>query len=160
MWDCLPREYLENHRGQLSEAQWTWLEGELKQAKAKHCNYTFTSMHVPPAAPGGYNFLFFMLTDTQERFYKLIDKYSVTACLFGHLHQSLEWKHGKTLMFVNPSCCWNFISRTKKVDSSFVRIIKVEKDGISAELLPVHLPGETFTYQTLAQFYNPADHPR
>lgn len=160
MWDCLPKEYLENHRGQLSEAQWTWLENELKEAREKHYTFTLTSMHVPTASPGGYNNLFFMLTDTQERFYHLIDEYGVTACLFGHLHQSLEWKHGKTLMLVNPSNCWNFISRTKKVDSSFVRIVKVQRDGVRAELLPVHLRGETFTYENLADFYNAADHPK
>lgn len=160
MWDCLPKEYLENHRGQLSEEQWAWLENQLKQAKTNGITYTFTSMHVPPAAPGGFNNLFFMLTDTQQRFYNLIDKYHVNVCLFGHLHQSLEWKHEKTLMYVNPSCCWNFISRTKKVDSSFVRFFSVERDGISPELVPVHLPGETFTYANLADFYNPADHPK
>jgi predicted phosphodiesterase len=160
MWDCLPKEYLENHRGQLNELQWAWLEEQLKQAKANHYAFTFTSMHVPPEAPGGFNNLFFMLTDTQNRFYDLVDKYSVTTCLFGHLHQSLEWKHGQTLMYVNPSCCWNFISRTKKVDSSFMRIVTVEVGGISDKLLLVHLPGETFTYETLANFYNPADHPK
>jgi predicted MPP superfamily phosphohydrolase len=26
MWDCLPRDHIDNHRGELTEAQWAWLE--------------------------------------------------------------------------------------------------------------------------------------
>ncbi|HSV15002.1 MAG TPA: hypothetical protein VLI90_12150, partial [Tepidisphaeraceae bacterium] len=62
--------------------------------------------------------------------------------------------------YVTPSCCWNFISREKKVDSSFVRIVKVEQDKISDALLPVRLEGETFNWETLPAKYDPNNHPK
>lgn len=160
MWDCLPRNHIENHRGELTEAQWAWLEQQLVTARQNGSTHTFLSMHVPPDSPGGYNNLFFMFTQTQDRLYALLDKYPITACLFGHLHQSLAWTRGDMKIFVNPSDCWNFISRTKKVDSSFVRVIKVERDGIEDALLPVHLKGETFTYETLGSYYDAKNHPQ
>src|SRR5436305_13861605 len=98
-------------------------------------------MHIPPAAPGAFNNLFFMFTNTEARFFDLLEKYHVTAGFFGHLHQQIAWTHDSIKLYVNPSCCWNFISRTQKVDSSFMRIVKVEANGISDELLPVHLDG-------------------
>jgi predicted phosphodiesterase len=160
MWDCLPREHLQNHRGELSEAQWSWLESQLAAAKQSGATHTFVSMHVPPAAPGAFNNLFFMFEQTQDRLLALFDQYDVSAGLFGHLHQNLEWTHGKTQMVVNPSCCWNFISRTQKVESSFVRIVKVEQNSISDELIPVHLEGETFTWDTLKDFYDAKTAPK
>ena len=101
-----------------------------------------------------------MFTQTQDRFFAVLDKYHVSAALFGHLHQRAEWVHGQTQMYVNPSCCWNFVSRAHKVNSSFMRIVKVEKDTISDQLMPVLLPGETFTWDTLASFYDPAKAPK
>jgi hypothetical protein len=160
MWDCLPREHIDNHRGELTEPQWAWLEGQLQTAQKGESVHTFASMHVPPATPGAYNNLFFMFTQTQERLFGLFDKYHVSAGLFGHLHQRAEWEHGQTQLFVTPSCCWNFVSRSHKVNSSFMRIVKVEKDAISAELIPVWLPGETFTWDTLGDFYDPAKAPK
>ena len=70
------------------------------------------------------------------------------------------WSENGTQFYVTPSCCWNFISRTQKVNSSFVRIVKVEEKSISDELLPVHLEGETFTWDTLANFYDPQHAPK
>jgi predicted phosphohydrolase len=160
MWDCLPRNHISNHRGELTESQWAWLEEQLRTAQQKGSVHTFISMHVPPDSPGGFNNLFFMFTQTQDRLYGLMDKYGVSAGLFGHLHQSLEWVHYQTQMYVSPSCCWNFISRTRKVNSSFMRIMTVDKDKISDQLIPVRLPGETFTWNTLADFYDPAKAPK
>lgn len=161
MWDCMPKMPIDvNHRGELTEAQWSWLEQQLKSANDAGATHTFTSMHVPPETPGAYNNLFFMFTSTQKRYFALTDKYHLSCALFGHLHQSVAWMHNDTYMYVNPSCCWNFISRTQKVDSSFVRIIKVEKDKISDALLPVRLDGETFTWETLPRFYDPNNHPK
>ena len=101
-----------------------------------------------------------MYTKTEERFLALLKQYNVTAGLFGHLHQNAEFERDGIKMYVTPSCCWNFVSRSQKVDSSFMRIVKVEKDGISAELIPVHLDGETFSWDTLSKFYDPANHPK
>jgi hypothetical protein len=117
-------------------------------------------MHVPPETPGAYNNLFFMFTQTQDRLFGLMDKYQVSAGLFGHLHQQAEWSHGQTQLYVTPSDCWNFVSRSHKVNSSFMRIMKVEKEKLSTELIPVHLPGETFTWEHLADFYDPANAPK
>jgi hypothetical protein len=160
MWDCLPREHIDNHRGELTEPQWSWLEEQLQTAQKGGAIHTFVSMHVPPETPGAYNNLFFMFTQTQDRLFGLMDKYHVTAGLFGHLHQRAEWSHNQTQLYVTPSCCWNFVSRSRKVNSSFMRIIKVEKEKISDELIPVHLPDETFTWETLANFYDPAKAPK
>ena len=132
----------------------------LERAKENGATHTFVAMHIPPAAPGAFNNLFFMFTKTEERFYALLERYNVAAALFGHLHQSSAWKHGSIECYVTPSCCWNFISRTQKVDSSFVRIVKVEQDKISNALLPVRLEGETFDWETLSKFYNAEDHPK
>ena len=122
--------------------------------------HTFLAMHIPPKTPGAFNNLFFMFTNTEERFWSLLEKYDAHAAIFGHLHQSASWKHGNIQCYVNPSCCWNFISRTQKVDSSFVRIVKVEPDKISDALIPVRLEGETFTWETLSAFYDEANHPK
>jgi len=161
MYDCLPKGHFpEDHKGDFSEQQWSWMEQQMETAKAKNSTHTFLAMHVPPAAPGAYDSWFSMYTKTEERFFALMEKYGADGGLFGHLHQSCEWKHGNIQCYVTPSCCWNFISRGKKVDSSFVRIVKVEKEKIIAELLPVHLDGETFTWETLANFYDVNNHPK
>jgi hypothetical protein len=160
MWDCLPKDHAENHKGDFSPEQWQWLEQQLDATKKTGATHTFVSMHIPPAAPGAFNNLFFMFTNTEQQFFALIDKYPVSACLFGHLHQNLVWNRGELKLLVNPSCCWNFISRTQKVDSSFIRIVSVRRDDISDELVPVHLQGETFTWETLPTFYNSNDHPQ
>jgi len=119
MWDCLPREHIDNHRGELTDAQWAWLEEQLQGAQKSNSVHTFISMHVPPETPGAYNNLFFMFTQTQDRLYGLLDKYHVSAALFGHLHQRAQWLHGQTQMYVNPSCCWNFVSRTSQGQLQF-----------------------------------------
>jgi len=160
MWDCLPKDHPENHKGDFNEAQWSWLEQQLQSAKQGGATHTFVSMHIPPKTPGAFNNLFFMFENTETRFFDLLEKYSVTAALFGHLHQAAAWRHGDIQCYVTPSCCWNFISREKKVDSSFVRIVKVEQDKISDALLPVRLEGETFNWETLPAKYDPNNHPK
>jgi predicted phosphodiesterase len=159
IWDCLPKDHPENHKGDFNEAQWSWLEQQLRQSTEDESTHTFVSMHIPPKTPGAFNNLFFMFENTESRFFNLLEKYKTTAALFGHLHQAAAWSHDGIQCYVTPSCCWNFISRTQKVRSSFVRIVKVEQTKITDALLPVRLDGETFTWETLASFYNPTDHP-
>src|SRR5205814_8688878 len=101
MWDCLPKDQPENYKGDFSPEQLKWLEMQLDAAKKSGATHTFVSMHIPPAAPGAFNNLFFMFTNTEQRFFALLDKYSVSACLFGHLHQNLLWNHGDIKLFVN-----------------------------------------------------------
>ena len=158
MWDCLPMNHAENHKGDFSQEQWTWLERQLATAQDAGATHKFVAMHVPPQTPGAFNNLFFMFANTEDRFMKLLQQYHVTAGLFGHLHQAAAWERDGIKMYVNPSCCWNFISRTQKVDSSFVRIVKVEQETITDALLPVRLEHETFTWETLSKFYDPETH--
>jgi predicted phosphodiesterase len=161
MDDCLPKgHYPQDHKGDFNSEQWTWLDHQLAGARASAATHIFVGMHIPPDAPGAYDPWFFMYTNTEKRFFELLKKYDVTCGLFGHLHQNCSWVHEGIQCYVTPSCCWNFIAKGKKVDSSFCRIVKVEKDKISDALLPVHLDGETFTYDTLAQYYDPANHPK
>ena len=161
MWDCLPKGHFpEDHKGDFNEQQWTWLADQLKSAQERGATHTFVAMHIPPATPGAFDPFFFMYTKTEERFLGLLKQYHVTAGLFGHLHQRAEFERDGIKMYVNPSCCWNFISKSQKVDSSFMRIVHVEQDKISDELIPVHLDGETFTWETLSNFYDPNNHPK
>ena len=160
MWDCLPKDHAENHKGDFSPAQWSWLEEQLTTAQNDGMTHTFVATHVPPSTPGAYNPQFFMFTYTEQRFFDLLEKYHASAALFGHLHQNAAWKQGDIQCYLTPSCCWNFVSATRKVDSSFVRIVKVEQDQISAELLPVHLDGETFIWETLPTFFDLVDSPK
>jgi predicted phosphodiesterase len=161
MYDCLPKGHFpEDHKGDFSDKQWTWLEEQLKQAQDAGATHTFVAMHIPPSTPGAYDPWFFMYTKTEERFLGLLKQYHVTAGLFGHLHQRAEFERDGIKMYVTPSCCWNFISKSQKVDSSFMRIMHVEQDSISDEFLPVHLDGETFTWETLPKFYDPNNHPK
>jgi predicted phosphodiesterase len=161
MYDCLPKgKFPEDHKGDFSEQQWPWLEGQLKAARDAKSTHTFVAMHIPPAAPGAFNRFFFMFTNTEQRFFELLEKYHVTAGLFGHLHQAISWKHDDIQCYVTPSCCWNFVTPSQKVDSSFVRIVKVEQDKISDALLPVRLEGETFTWETLPSRYDEKNHPK
>lgn len=161
MYDCLPKGHFpEDHKGDFNERQWSWLEQQLKDAREQGRTHTFVAMHIPPKTPGAFDPFFFMFENTEKRFFDLLERYKVSAGLFGHLHQAAAWKHDDIQCYVTPSCCWNFATRTQKVDSSFVRIVKVEQDQISSALLPVHLDGETYTWDTLPQFYNPADHPK
>jgi predicted phosphodiesterase len=161
MYDCLPKGHFpEDHKGDFTPAQWSWLEDQLKTAQGDHATHVFTAMHVPPATPGAFDPWFFMYTNTEKRFFDLLEKYSVTGALFGHLHQNAEWKHDGINCYVQPSNCWNFIARSKKVRSSFVRIVKVEQDHLSDALIPVRLEGETFTYDTLAKSYDAKTAPK
>ena len=161
MYDCLPKGHFpEDHKGDFKPEQWTWLEDQLKTAEEKGVTHKFVAMHIPPTTPGAYDPFFFMYTKTEERFLALLKQYHVTAGFFGHLHQRAEFERDGIRMTVTPSCCWNFVSKSQKVDSSFMRIVNVEKDGISDELIPVHLDDETFTWETLPTFYDPNNHPK
>jgi predicted phosphodiesterase len=161
MYDCLPKGHFpEDHKGDFTPAQWTWLEQQLSAAKDAKATHIFTAMHIPPAMPGAFDPWFLMYTNSEKRFFELMEKYDASCGLFGHLHQAGEWKHDGIQCYVTPSCCWNFISSSRKVDSSFARVVKVEEKEISSALIPVRLEGETFTWETLAQFYNPDNHPK
>jgi predicted phosphodiesterase len=161
MYDCLPKGHFpEDHKGDFQPAQWTWLEDQLKTAQANHSTHTFTAMHIPPDAPGGFDKWFTMYQNTEQRFFDLLEQYHADVALFGHLHQSIDWTHDNIQCSVTPSDCWNFVTPHEKVDSSFVRLVKVEQDKVSTAVLPVHLDGETFTWETLKAFYNPDNHPK
>lgn len=152
-WNCMPEDSPQNHMGDISEAQWQWLDTELAAAEERGLRHVFLASHVPPTCPNGYYPGFYLCEQAERRFWALCDRHEVTACFFGHLHQDDVFGHGDTEVIITPSLNWNFAPPVgtgaevgkawEIVDEGFFRIVQVRAGGISHSLVPVNLPDES-----------------
>lgn len=147
LWNCLPPDAPDNHRGDCTEAQWRWLAAQFEAARAGGARHLFLVSHVPPACPAGYHRDLYLRRDAEERFWQVCRRFRVDACFFAHLHQDITFRRGQTQIIVTPSLNWDFLPPAdgkvpadtwcRQVDSGHFRVVRVDAGGIEHALLPI-----------------------
>jgi Icc-related predicted phosphoesterase len=115
-------------------SQGQWLEDQLSQHQ-KNTDHIFIFAHIPPHPQGIVEGNMFLSTNDQKQLKELILKYKPSALFFGHLHKKMEFKIGKSSVYVLPSLNWNFDTQQPRA----FMIVKVFKDRIAAEFIPLKL---------------------
>jgi len=113
------------------QAQWKWLEGALKDARARKRTHIFLLTHVPPFLgaedeKSGYGNL---PTGARRRLLALARKHGVRGILVGHAHRNVEIAAGGVKIYVAGG--------TARVPRSAYgyRVFRVHKDRIEQEFV-------------------------
>jgi predicted phosphodiesterase len=141
------RPLAHSHAGGCSAAQWAWIEEQLQQGREKDLHHLFLAAHVPPFSSEGYHEGFFLLPEDEKRLRALCQRYGVSACFFGHLHQALAFMLEESQILVSPSLTWNFApsaqgnqpaaSPYQKVPAGSYRLVQVTEEGIRHQIYPL-----------------------
>jgi len=148
MWDCMTHVVGHGHEGWFSEAQWPWLEQQLKEARQQNCRHVFFAAHVPPPCPEWHQPGLFMEKSTERRFREVCTAYGITAAFFGHIHidSAITFARARTKIVETPALnTLNFLpppphdQRRRSVNGHF-SVIHVHDEGITSERLTVGSP--------------------
>jgi 3',5'-cyclic AMP phosphodiesterase CpdA len=109
--------------------QWTWLEAELKKAKAAQARYLLVFLHHPlfaitPHEPEGF---YNLPLKVRKRLFHLFEQHGVDAVFAGHYHRNLVNKHKGIDYVVTGSVCAPVV----REDPEGVRIIQLMPEGIT-----------------------------
>lgn len=100
--------FLDSSRGKFSDAQWTWLDNQLR-----HCqDRAIIFMHHPPVYTGASFMDSYHAFIEQEEFMACIHKYSFPVHVFcGHYHYEGSIIHKNLHLFVTPSTLFQMDNR-------------------------------------------------
>ena len=136
---------LDNKDGNFKEAQFEWLENELKAAQ--EYKHTFIFMHKPPFNPYQQAWYRVETNPWSHRFLKVCDKYKVDIVFSGHENISKVAKFGSVTyvvcggsgtLLIQPSSSGGFLNYIA---------VKVNRDYVDYEIRKVNPPlWEFFAY--------------
>ena len=142
MWNGLTCVRGHGHQGYIRDAQWEWLEEQLRDARRRRFRHLFFVAHVPPLCPNWPNPKSAMRKYTEERLWAVCDQYKIAAAFFGHIHHGDEFTQGTTKVIVVPSLTVNLFppppgDRTQLGADGQFCVVHVHENGITHELSPV-----------------------
>ena len=145
MWNALTPIRKHSHEGYIRDAQWEWLEEQLRVARPRGYRHIFLAAHVPPPCPDWDQKGMYMRKGTEERFWETCAEYDITAAFFGHIHVDggPVFTHGNTEVVVTPSLCnINYFPpaphhKSRRSRHGHFRVVHVHADGITHQRISV-----------------------